>query len=501
MRQPASCPGIQGLDPETTGLSEGQQRLAALEQQQLVQAIKDHWAAFESALRAEDLDEAAGILAQVRDLNPEAPGLAAGEQRLEAAQTELERKRQEALMRELTGEMVSIPGGTFRMGDLSGDGYKPQRPAHSVTVAAFKIGKYEVTFAQWDACVADGGCSRYRPSDSGWGRGNRPVMKVSWDDIQGFIAWLNDKTGGNFRLPTEAEWEYAARAGSTTKFHFGNSESQLCRYGNHADTSTDFDWRNKSCSDGVGKRTAAVGRYQPNSYGLYDMYGNVYEWVQDCWNKNYRESADRRQCLDKWGLQPARVSGRLLGRSSAAPAFRHAWREPPHVPLLRQWLPISPGSVGQRHYTRQSVQVFLPGFPFSLFSPAQSDGPHFLFFRRLHMHPTDTTLPQVIDDCHELLKWLIPLLDQFPRTRRFTLGERLESGLLAVLEECVDAAYSKHKRTQLSTANRRLSSVRHLWRLAYELRVIPRNRYFHGSQRLTDIGTQLGAWQKSQVAG
>ena len=77
------------------------------------------------------------------------------------------------------------------------------------------------------------------------------------------------------------------------------------------------------------------------------------------------------------------------------------------------------------------------------------------------MPPTETILPQVIDDCHELLKWLIPLLDKFPRTRRFTLGERLESGLLAVLEECVDAAYSQHKRTQLSAANRRLSSVRH----------------------------------------
>ena len=112
------------------------------------------------------------------------------------------------------------------------------------------------------------------------------------------------------------------------------------------------------------------------------------------------------------------------------------------------------------------------------------------------MHTTDTNLPRVIDDCHELLKWLIPLLDKFPRSRRFTLGERLESGLLAVLEECIDAAYSKHKRTQLNNANRRLSSVRHLWRLAYELRVIPRNRYFHGSQRLVDIGTQLGAWQK-----
>ena len=120
-----------------------------------------------------------------------------------------------------------------------------------------------------------------------WGRGNRPVINVSWDDAHVYIDWLNDKTDGKFRLLTEAEWEYAARAGSTTKYHFGNSESQLCRYANHADDSTDYSDRNKSCSDGVGGRTAVVGRYQPNSYGLYDLHGNVWERVQDCWNDNY----------------------------------------------------------------------------------------------------------------------------------------------------------------------------------------------------------------------
>ena len=270
---------IQGLDPETTGLSEGQQRLAAMEQQQIAHTIKEHWAAFEAALQAEDLDEATGILAQVRDLNPEAPVLVEGEQRLaEARQAELERQRRvsEARARAAVGEMVSIPGGTFRMRDLS------------VAIPAFKLGKHEVTFAQWDACVADGGCGGYTPKDRGWGRGNQPVIAVTWEDVQSFIDWLNAGTGGNFRLPTESEWEYAARAGSTTQYHFGNSKSQLCRYANHADSSTDVSWRNKSCSDGVGKRTAAVGRYQPNSYGLYDMHGNVWEWVEDCWNKNYR---------------------------------------------------------------------------------------------------------------------------------------------------------------------------------------------------------------------
>ena len=111
---------------------------------------------------------------------------------------------------------------------------------------------------------------------------------MSWNDAEAFVEWLGAQTGQVFRLPTEAEWEYAARAGSSTKYHFGNSESQLCRYANHADSSTDFNGRNKACSDGVGKRTAAVGRYQPNAFGLYDLHGNVWEWVQDCWNKNYR---------------------------------------------------------------------------------------------------------------------------------------------------------------------------------------------------------------------
>ena len=271
---------IRDLKPEEPGLAAGEQRLSDLERQLIEQIVEEQWVAFEAALEVEDLDEAADILAQVRDVNPEALGLAENEQRLAEA-------RQTALEREYAGEMVDIPGGTFRMGDLSGEGDEDERPVHAVTVPAFRMGKYEVTFAQWDACVADGGCGGYRPDDEGWGKGNRPVINVSWDDAQLFIDWLNDKTDGKFRLPTEAEWEYAARAGSTTKYHFGDSESQLCRYANHADDSTDYSNRNKSCSDGVGERTAVVGRYLPNSYGLHDMHGNVWEWVQDCWNDSY----------------------------------------------------------------------------------------------------------------------------------------------------------------------------------------------------------------------
>ena len=312
---------IRDLNPEESGLEAGEQRLADLEQRLREQAIQGQWEIFEKALEAEYMDVAAGVLANIRDLDPEAPGLMEGEQRLTEA-------RQSALERKYAGEMVNIPGGTFRMGDLSGEGDDDELPVHTVTVPAFRMGKYEATFSQWDSCVVDGGCGGYYPDDEGWGRGNRPVINVSWDDAQLFIDWLNDKTGGKFRLPTEAEWEYAARAGSTTKYHFGNSESQLCRYANHADDSTDYSDRNRACSDSVGKRTAVVGRYLPNSYGLYDVHGNVWEWVQDCWNDSYvgapsdgrawtSGDCDKRvRRGSAWSLKPRNVRSAIRSKSN-----------------------------------------------------------------------------------------------------------------------------------------------------------------------------------------
>ena len=192
---------------------------------------------------------------------------------------------QVALERQLAGEMVAIPGGTFRMGDLSGEGDDHEKPVRTVTVPAFQLGKYEVTFAQWDACVADGGCNGYSPDDEGWGRGDRPVINVSWYDVQSFIDWLNDRTGGNFRLPSEAEWEYAARAGTKTKYSWGD------------DIDFDGNWANcDGCDthwegDHWGDRwdyTAPVGSFPANAWGLHDMHGNVWEPVQDCWHDSYQ---------------------------------------------------------------------------------------------------------------------------------------------------------------------------------------------------------------------
>ncbi len=141
-----------------------------------------------------------------------------------------------------------------------------------VTIAApFAVGKFEVTFAEWDACVAQGGCS-HRLDDSGWGRGRQPVVNVNWDDAQQYVAWLSLKTGKSYRLLSETEWEYAAQAGT----------------GREAVVTPGAGGAN---CDGCGSRwvykTAPVGSFPANAFGLHDMLGNVWEWTADCWNENY----------------------------------------------------------------------------------------------------------------------------------------------------------------------------------------------------------------------
>ena len=156
-------------------------------------------------------------------------------------------------------------------------------PQHRVTISrSFAVGRFEVTFDEWEACLRFGGCGGYRPGDEGWGRGRRPVINVSWDDAKAYISWLRRKTGKRYRLLSEAEWEYVARAGTKSPFSTGST------------ISTDQANYNGNSTYGSGRkgdyrqRTVPAGSFSPNAFGLHDVHGNVGEQVEDCMSDSYK---------------------------------------------------------------------------------------------------------------------------------------------------------------------------------------------------------------------
>ncbi len=227
--------------------------------------------------------------------------------RRDEAARQVEERRPGSIFRDCPScpQMVVIPSGDFMMGSpssLNGVRYDAEKPRHRVQVESFALGVYEVTFAEWDSCVSAGGCGGHRLDDEGWGRGRLPVLNVSWEDAQSYVTWLSSVTGAEYRLPSESEWEYAARAGTVSSRYWGDGERAACQYANvwaegekpwwvFAElysfyTSLAFD-----CADGY-RNSAPVGEFRPNGYGLYDMLGNVWEWVADCWHENYSGAPD-----------------------------------------------------------------------------------------------------------------------------------------------------------------------------------------------------------------
>ena len=179
-------------------------------------------------------------------------------------------------------ELMVIPGGSFTMGspETEFQSVNTERPQREVDVPSFAMGRTSVTFDQWEACVAAGGCN-HQPSDQGWGKGSRPVINVSWNDAQQYVAWLSDKTGHTYRLPSEAEREYATRAGTSGRFNTGFCITAA--QANFNGEEPPF-----SCPTGIWRsRTVPVATFEPNAFGLFDTHGNVWEWVQDCWNSSY----------------------------------------------------------------------------------------------------------------------------------------------------------------------------------------------------------------------
>ena len=191
-------------------------------------------------------------------------------------------------------EMVVVPPGSFLMGspDSEAGRWANEGPQRRVTLDhRFAVGVYEVTFEEWDACVRGGGCDGYEPDDEGWGRARRPVINVGWEEAWRYADWLTERTGEEYRLLSEAEWEHVARAGTETARYWGESQRAQCQHANGYDAAGHAEYRNTlmnpiGCRDRQAN-TARVGSYRPNAFGLYDVLGNVEEWVDDCWNESY----------------------------------------------------------------------------------------------------------------------------------------------------------------------------------------------------------------------
>jgi sulfatase modifying factor 1 len=265
-------------------------------------------------------------------------------------------------------EMVPLPAGGFMMGPAAGEEEREHVPAadrdgplHRVSIAAFAIGKYEVTVAEYAAFAAatrrpeSASCWAYGPTGKwldvrgrswrkpGFQQGDSdPVVCVSWHDAEAYIAWLRQTTGKAYRLPSEAEWEYAARAGTQTARFWGDARAKACQYGNFADLTgaETMRWSKKPenlfmCEDGHAY-TAKVGSYKPNGFGLHDMLGNVWEWVSDCFNKTYTGAPANGAAWQSGDCQQRMLRGGAwyVAPPSARSAFRGNDRPDNHMSHL-----------------------------------------------------------------------------------------------------------------------------------------------------------------------
>jgi formylglycine-generating enzyme required for sulfatase activity/serine/threonine protein kinase len=188
--------------------------------------------------------------------------------------------------------MVALAPASFQMGAQAADnGNKWEGPAHVVNLAkAFAIGRYEVTVGEWQSCVTAKACNAAAPGPVTGDAAHAPVVNVNWGDAQAYVAWLSRTTGRRYRLPSEAEWEYAVRAGTTTARYWGGDRTQQCKYGNGADQSAlarEASLQAVECNDAY-PTLAPVGMFEPNAFGLHDMAGNAWEWTQDCWRDTYQ---------------------------------------------------------------------------------------------------------------------------------------------------------------------------------------------------------------------
>lgn len=212
-------------------------------------------------------------------------------------------------------EMIKLPGGSYYRGDHMGDGDDDEQPTREIKLHPFAIGLYEITFDEYDRFCEQSGHDK--PDDSEWGRGRRPAINVSWEEAKEFTEWLSRKTGKRYRLPTDAEWEYAARAGTESRFWWGDDAGK-----SHANC--------ENCG-GLwdGEMTAPVGRFAPNPFGLHDTAGNVFEWVADCHHDTFAEAPADGSAIEKEGCGKRVIRGGAWSFPPRELRSANRWRDFP----------------------------------------------------------------------------------------------------------------------------------------------------------------------------
>jgi formylglycine-generating enzyme required for sulfatase activity len=232
--------------------------------------------------------------------------------------------------------MVVLPAGEFVQGsDKVESGHLDEKPQRTVKIARpFAVAKTETTFAQWDACVADGKCPK--ADDAGFGRGKFPAVNLSWAEAKGYVTWLSAKTGKSYRLLSESEFEYAVRGGTKTPWFWGGNDDKkkTCEFANLHDEKgkeahPNYVWSHVLCNDGAAEN-AEVGQYKANPFGLHDMLGNVREWVEDCHQAGYSgapEDGSARKHEGKCEKRVVRGGAWLDGPSTARSAYRYSEEE------------------------------------------------------------------------------------------------------------------------------------------------------------------------------
>ena len=422
--------------PTEEELKEFERQAEQLEKKQAEAAAKA-----DAKRKAEAAKKAAAAAEAKRKAEAAKEAAAAAEAKRNAAQKQAEEKRrttdearsasQKAAT--LAGEFVDIPGGSFQMGCSPGDSdcQDRERPVHTVSIKTFRMGKYEVTAGQFRRFVdaagyrtdaerggncwtvqADGEAAEQAGLDwrnPGFSQSDRhPVVCVSWNDARAYAQWLSRQGGGRYRLPSESEWEYAARAGGRGRYSFGDSEALLCQYGNVADHTAQQRFNNWAES-----HRAMMGHFTPRRSADTVPMGSDYT-----------------TCTGMSG------HGRKTAITTATPARRPMGRRGPlaTAPVRSAAAPgattrgayVRPPVSGTRLTTGTTTLVFvLPG----TYSPFHFTLLPFAFARpsgraRLRKWLVSDNTPHAVQSCHDLLLWLIPLLDKFPRSRRFTLGER-----------------------------------------------------------------------------